>query len=329
MHFDKREFIAATLATAATASIAIPRSASAQQFPNQDLHFIGAFPAGSGSDIIVRYFAERLRPMLGGRNVIVETRPGAGGTISMTYASKSKPDGYTIYLHAGSAVAAAMWLFKQPPFPDAGQALQIAATINRQPFMMAVDAKSPYKTVADITVAMKKKGKQASYATAAPTATVMGELYKAATGVEAVEVIYKNAIDSLNDQMNGILDYGMFDPIYAAAQQREGRLRILGVSTGERLAANPDWPTMTEQGVPMDLTGWFAAMVPQGTPKPIVDQINKWFNEITATPETRKFLNDAGGDPWISTPEVGQMRLLHDVTAWKEYVRIAKIEPQG
>ncbi len=324
----KREFMAAAVGGAA-ASVLPFAGAFAQQYPAQDIHMIGAFPPGSGSDVIVRYFAERLRPLLGGRAIIVETKVGAGGTLSMTYTSMQKPDGYTIYLHAGSAVAAAMSLFKKPPFPDAAKAIQIAATINRQPFMLAVDVKSPYKSVADVTEAMKKKGKNASYATAAPTGTVMGELYKAATGVEAVEVVYKNAIDSLNDQQSGALDYAMVDPVYAAAQQREGRLRILAVSTGQRLAANPDWPTMTEQGIPMDLTGWFAAMVPQGTPRPVVEQINKWFAEILAMPETKTFLNLAGGDPWISSVDDGQARLLRDIEAWKDYVRIAKIEPQG
>ena len=90
-------------------------------------------------------------------------------------------------------------LFKKPAFPDVGKAFQVAATINRQPFMMVVDAKSPYKTVADVTEAMKKKGDKATYASAAPTGTVMGELYKVATGIKAVEVSYKTAPDSLND----------------------------------------------------------------------------------------------------------------------------------
>jgi len=325
---SRRQFLSAAAAGTAVAISGAPRFAFAEDYPTQDIHFIGAFPPGSGSDVIVRYYAEKIRPMMN-RNIIVEAKSGAGGNISMSYVARSKPDGYTIYVHAGSAVAANMWLYKQPPFPDAGKALQIAATLNRQPFMLVVDAKSSYQSVADLTKAMKAKGNKATYATAAPTATVMGELYKAATGVEAVEVVYKNAIDSLNDQLAGTIDYAMCDPVYSAAQQREGRLRILGVSTGQRLAANPSWPTMTEQGVQMDLTGWFAAMVPQGTPRPIVDQINKWFNDVTAQAETRQFLNNAGGDPWITTPDEGQARLLHDVAAWKDYMRIAKIEPQG
>ena len=297
-------------------------------YPSRELHVICAFPPGSGADVLVRYFAEKIRPLTG-KNVIVENKSGAGGNIAMEYVAKSKPDGYTLFIHAGSAIASNMSLFKKPPFQDAGKAIQVAATINRQPFMLVVDAKSPYKNVADLTAAMKQKGEKATYASAAPTGTVMGELYKVATGVKAVEVNYKNAIDSLNDQLSGAIDYGMHDPVYSLAQQREGRLRILGVSTGKRLDANPDMPTMTEQGAAMDLTGWWAAMVPQGTPKEAVDTINKWFVEVVGSPETKAFLNKFGGDPLIETPDQAQARMLKDVENWKKYIAIAKIEPQG
>src|SRR5690606_26670841 len=158
--------------------------------------------------------------------VIVENKSGAGGNIAQEYVGRSKPDGYTIFVHAGSAVAANVSMFKKPVFADVGKAFQVAATINRQPFMLVVDAKSPYKTTAELTEAMKKKGDKASYAYAAPTGQVMGELYKVATGVKALEVGYKTAPDSLNDLSSGAVDYGMHDPVFALAQQREGRLRI-------------------------------------------------------------------------------------------------------
>jgi tripartite-type tricarboxylate transporter receptor subunit TctC len=194
--------------------------------------------------------------------------------------------------------------------------------------MMVVDSKTPYKTVADVTAAMKPKGEKASYARAAPTGAIMGEIYKEVTGVKAVEIAYKTAPDSINEMMSGKIDYAMHDPVFALAQQREGRMRILAVSTGQRLQANPDLPTMTESGVPMDLTGWWAAMLPAGTPRPIVDKVNQWFTEIVQTEETKKFLNSFGGDPFINTPDAAQALFLKAITDWGNYVRIAKIEPQ-
>jgi len=314
-------------AAAALPAVMMPGIVRAQQYPAQDIHFICAFPPGSGADVLVRYFAEKVRPLTG-RNVLVENKSGAMGNISIAYTARAKPDGYTVFVHGGSGVAASMSLFKNPPV-DVAKTIQIAATINRQPFMCVVATDSPYKTLADLTKVMKEKGAKANYATAATNGTVMGELYKQATGIQAVEVVYKTGGDSLNDQLSGRIDYAMQDPVYALAQQREGRLRILGISTGSRLDATPDLPTMTEQGVPMDVTGWFAAMVPAGTPQPVIQQINKWFVEVVSAPETKAFLNKFGGDPFIISPEEGQKLLLKDIDAWKEHVRVAKIVPQG
>jgi tripartite-type tricarboxylate transporter receptor subunit TctC len=176
---------------------------------------------------------------------------------------------------------------------------------------------------------MKAKGDKASYATAAPTGKIMGEIYKNATGVAAVEVTYRTAPDSLNELTSGKLDYGMHDPVFSLAQQREGRLRILAVSTARRLDAAADLPTMTELGIPMDLTGWWAAMVPAGTPKPAIDKIHQWFVEMVSTQETKAFLNKFGGDPYINTAEKAQEMFETAIKDWGEYVRMAKIEPQG
>jgi tripartite-type tricarboxylate transporter receptor subunit TctC len=326
MTFRSKWWHGAMVALALGAASALPTAAFAQSYPSQDIRLICAFPPGSGADVLVRYFGEKLRPIVN-RTVIVENKSGAGGNIATEYVARAKPDGYTIYVHAATAVAANMHLFKKPPV-DAGKAIQIAASINRQPFMLVVDAKGPYKSVAELTQAMLKKGDKASYATAAPTGQIMGEIYKNVTGIKAIDVNYKTAPDSINEMLSGKLDYGMHDPVFSLAQQREGRLRILAVSTATRLQANPDMPTMTESGVPMDLTGWWAAMLPAGAPQPIVDQVNKWFTEIVKTEETKKFLNSFGGDPFINTPEAAQALFLKSIKDWGDYVRIAKIEPQ-
>jgi tripartite-type tricarboxylate transporter receptor subunit TctC len=319
----KRELLQS--AVALTLATAFGRSAAAQDYPSQDLRLICAFPAGSGADVLVRHFAEKLRPIIN-RTVIVENKVGAGGNIATEFIAKAKPDGHTIYVHAATAVAANQSLFKKPVV-DVARDIRVAATINRQPFMLVVDAKSPYKTVAELTEAMKRKGDKATYATAAPTGRIMGEIYKNTAGLNAVEVNYRTAPDSINEMTSGKVDYGMHDPVFSLAQQREGRLRILAVSTGQRLNASPELPTMTEVGIPMDLTGWWAAMLPAGTPKPVIEKIHAWFVQVVSSEETKKFLNSFGGDPYINSPEQGQAMIERDVKAWGDYVRMAKIEP--
>ncbi len=324
---NRRRLLLAACALALVAGVfgATPE-ARAQDYPSQDIRMIVGFPAGSGADIFVRFFAEKLRP-IAGRTVIVENKVGAASNIATEFVAKSKPDGHTLYPFAGTTVAASMHLFKKPPV-DVGKALRVAATTSNLAFMLVVDAKSPYKTVAELTAAVKKKGKDANYAVAANPGRIMGAIYRDKAGLEATEVLYRTAPDSLNELQNGRLDYGLHDAVFATSQQREGRLRILAVSSGKRMESLPDIPSMTESGIPMNLDLWWGVMVPADTPDPIVNKINQWFKEIISSPETKKFLNDAGADPMIRTPEEAQRMFQAAIKDWGEFVRLAKIEPQ-
>jgi tripartite-type tricarboxylate transporter receptor subunit TctC len=328
MHVSEPALRHLTRAAALAAALAAgPVGAQAQDYPSQDIRFICGFPAGSGADVLVRYFGEKVRAAAN-RTIIVENKVGAAGNIAAVYTARSKPDGYTVYVHAASAIAANMHLFKAPPI-DAAKDLQIVAGVNKQPFMVMVPASSPYQSLAELTAVMKMKGEKASYAQSNTSGKVMGELYKRATGVQAVEVPYRTANDSLNDFASGRLDYGMMDPVFALSQARAGRLRMLAVSTAQRMQAVPELPTMTEAGVPgVELLTWFAAMVPSATPRPIVDKLNSWFNAVLATDETRKFLNSFGGDPFITTPDEAQALFRQGVKDWEGYVKAANIEPQ-
>ena len=175
---------------------------------------------------------------------------------------------------------------------------------------------------------MKAKGDKATYASAAPTGSVMGELYKVETGVKAVEVTTRPRRTAQRyDERCGRLRHARSG--FALAQQREGRLRILGVSTGKRLEATPELPDHGRAGRgdgPDRMVGGDGS---EGTPKPIVDQFNKWLVDVIGSPETKAFLNKFGGDPLIERPKLAQARLIKDVDNWKKYIEIAKIVPQG
>jgi len=176
---------------------------------------------------------------------------------------------------------------------------------------------------------MKLKGDKASYAIANPTSKVLGALYKEKAGLQSVEVAYRTGADFLNDLYSGNIDYAIPDNIQAIAQQRSGRMRILAVGAGTRMQSAPDLPTMTELGYPMDVRSWWAALVPAATPRPVVDQLNVWFSQVVATEEARVFLAGIASDPWVSKPDEGQAYLREQIKDWGDYVRLAKIEPQG
>jgi len=300
----------------------------AQQYPAQDVHFICAWPAGSGADTIVRFYAEKMRALTN-RTIVVENKPGAGGNIGVEYASKQKPDGYTILVNGGYNIASNMHLYKRPPIASVN-ALQMFATINQQAFVLVTDASKPYKALADLTEAIKAKGEKASYGVGAPAGVVAGFIYKDRAGLKAVEVNYRTSADTMNDLLGGNIDYAMMEPIFATAQMKQGKLRILAVTSPQRLQANAELPTFAEQGFPeIRMNLWWSGSVPAGTPQPIVMQLNAWFNQITGSEEGKKFLNGFSADPFLSTPEQAQALLNADDKAWAEYVKMARIEPQG
>jgi tripartite-type tricarboxylate transporter receptor subunit TctC len=321
-HLTRRQFAVGLSAAGLFTSPAL-----AQGYPSQDIHLICAFPPGSGADVIVRFFGERLR-LLTKRTVVVDNKPGASGLIATEAIARAKPDGYTIMIHGGTALSANMHLFRKPPV-DVAKALQIASTLNRQPTMLVVDASKPWKTPGDLAVTMKEKGEKASYAISNTVGKVMGAMFKKLASLEAVEVPYKVTTDTYNDLQSGALDFAFQDNISAVAMARQGRLRILGVSTAARLQAAPEYPTMTEQGFPMDMIGWWAAFVPMATPRPIVDQINGWMREIVSSTQGKAFLDSIASDPWLSTPEEGQAFLRQQIEQWGIWVREANVEPLG
>ena len=179
----------AALVAAVTAVFAAPTLAQEQDYPSREIRLVCGFVAGSGADVIHRYFAEKLKALTG-KPVIVENKPGASGNIAHSYAAKAKPDGYTVYPVGGTALAASQHLFKTPPVDPLKDFDSLTALI-RQPWVLVVDAKSPHKTLPELTAYLKEKKNKASYSTATTTGIITGELYKSIAGLETVQVNYK------------------------------------------------------------------------------------------------------------------------------------------
>lgn len=304
-------------------------SAFAQEtYPgSREVHMIVPFAPGSIPDISTRYFSENMRPFLGG-TIVVENKVGASGNIAVIYVAKAKPDGYTILSAGPNGIAAGPSLFKNPGYDPSEFA--VLGSAFRYAFTVSVAANSPHKTLPSLIAAVQAKGANASYGTMSPSGQVSGAMMKNILKLAVVEVPYRTSVESLNDLNSGAIDYVMYDLAFALQRHREGKLRVLAVTSKERMAPAPDIPTMDESGVPgVDVTGWWGLEVPAGVPQPIKDKISSAFLKMADKPEARKWFTELGNDPWVVGPDEAQAQMLKDVKTWAEYVKLANLEPKG
>jgi tripartite-type tricarboxylate transporter receptor subunit TctC len=324
--WTRRRFVGS--AALAAAWPALPARGQTVEYPTQPIRSICMFPPGTGADVRVRFYAKKLADLIG-HPVIVENRPGAFGNLATELVAKSKPDGHTIYVTPGSSThAAAPHLFKKLGF-DPVNDFEHITTLNTAAFVLCVAADSPWKTVAELTAHLKAKGDKANYGSIAMPGLVASEMYKAAFGLETVEVKYKEPGSFLNDLLSGQLAFVHIDLNTLGGAIKSGRVRMLAMTSAKRLASVPEVPSSSEAGIPdMDLRIWWSVHVPAKTPKPICDKLEGWFNAIVADPETAKFNAATGADPFPGNSAMLKELLVRDTKTWGEYVRIAKIQPE-
>jgi len=301
------------------------QNAVAQDYPAREIRSICNFAPGSGADIIVRYYSDQLA-RLAGKPVIVENKPGAQGSIASAFVAKSAPDGYTIHITpASSTLAAAPHIFKQLPF-DPLKDFASVTTINSLTFVVAVDASKPLRSISDLVSHLKARPGHGFYGTQSNSGQIAAELLKSKTGLSTTYVPFKVTGDAFTNLLAGQIDFMSVDSTWARGQPK---VRILTVTAARRSASLPDVPTLAEAGVPgIDIAPWWGVVVPAGTPRTIVDRLAGWFNQITASEETRQFLARAALDPFPGSPEQMAALLKSETERWGTFVKLAKIQPQ-
>ena len=301
-------------------------NASAQEYPAREIRSICNFAAGSGADIIVRYYSDRLSK-LAGKPVVVENKPGAQGLLATDYVAKSKPDGYTILITpASSTLATAPHLFKTIPF-DPLKDFAPVTTITSLAFVIAVDAAKPYRTLDEFVKALRAKPGNGFYGTQSNTGQVSAELLKETLGLKTEYVPFKITGEAFTSLLAGNIDFMSVDATWAVTQPQ--KVRILAVTSAKRSGSLPDVPTLAELGLKeFDIAPWFGVVVPAGTPRPIVERLAGWFNQITNSEDTRQFLARSALDAFPGSPDSMAALLRSDLERWGGYVRLAKIEKQ-
>lgn len=303
---------------------------SVDKYPEKPIRFIVSFTAGGTTDILAREVAAQLTTKWNA-TVVVENKAGAAGNLGTEYVGRSAPDGYTILVNSFGPIAINPTLFPKlavNPQKD----LQPIALIAEVPTVLVVStaAGAPViNSIADLTKFAKANPDKVSYgSTGIGTSSHMtGYLYSARTGMNALHIPYKGA-EATRDLVAGRLQY-MFATVPSVAQLiKGGQLKALAVSTKIRSRGLPDVSTLKELGVDMATGSWFGFFAPKGTPRPIVQKLNKAINEVLQSPEVNARLVAQGAEPIPMNVDEFSKFVRTEFETWAPIVKASGAKPE-
>ncbi len=303
-------------------------TAQAQTWPQKPVHIIVAFTPGSATDVMARSVSNELSERLG-QPVIIENRPGAGGTIAAAQVAKAAPDGYTLLVNS-SGHTVNPWIYEKLPY-DTAKDLMGVTIIARQPNVLVVSPDKGWKTVADLVNQAKAQPGKMSFASAGiGSATHMnGEKFKVAARIDVLHVPYKGTPEALNDVMGGRVDY-FFSPVVSALSiVNDRRLMALAVGSPARASVLPNVPTTEEAGYKGSAYNyWAGVFAPAGTPPAAIERLNKELVAVLALPEVKERLAKVGADPAPTTPAEFDALVVRELAENGELVKAAGIKAQ-
>ena len=277
--------------------------AHAQTYPNKPIRFVVAFTAGSATDIIARAVGDVMSTSLG-QQIIIENKPGAGGTIAAGQVAKTDADGYTFLVHS-SGHALNPFIYNNLPY-DTLKDLKGVATLGATPNVLVVSPSKPWKTAADLVAAAKAKPGELNFASAGVgSATHLNaEKFNLAANIQALHIPYKGTPEANSDVIGGRADW-FFSPLGSVLSLvQSGKLKALAVSTSKRTSLLPNVPTTLEAGIPdSDYVLWVGLLAPSGVPTDIVKRMNDEVAKALQTKEVKERFAKLGAEPLIMTPE--------------------------
>jgi len=311
-------------------SILIPVKGQTQdRWPSKPVRWIAPYAAGGFADIRARRIAVELAKNLG-QQVYVENRAGAGGVVGTEVVAKSPPDGYTIGMGNLAALAVNVSLMKKLPY-DPLKDLQPVILIEKSGLILTAGPALKANTVQEVIAYAKANPGKLGFGSSGVGGAhhLSGEMLKMRTGIDMVHIPYKGGAPAAADVIAGHLPM-MFEMGYAAMPSvKAGKIRALAVTSSKRLPLLPDVPTMAEAGLPgFESVNWQGVVVPAGTPRAIVDRLNREFNAILAMPEQRDAILATASEPAGGTPEEFADLIRREIPKWAEVVKAAKIQPE-
>jgi len=275
---------------------ATPWIVKAQDYPlKQAVSIIVPFPAGSGTDTIVRIMAGELQKSMGG-TFVVENRPGYVGIIGTEQAAKAPPDGYTLVVSSGAQHTLARWLFKNVPYDAVNDFAHIGKWVDVG-FMLVVNPALPVKSLQEFIAYAKANPGKLAYGYGTSSAQLGATLLNSMAKIDTLGVPYKGQPPALTDLIGGSLQFMIVDLVVGTPLVTSGQLRALAVTPASRSAYAPTLPTIAESGFPdYDFSTWVGLAAPRATPRPIVERLNAEIRKILAKPEVRTKLEAMGMD---------------------------------
>jgi len=296
-------------------------------YPAKPIRLIIPFPPGGSNDVVGRSIAAQLSQRLD-KPVIVENVGGAGGLIGTEMAAKAAPDGYTLVL-ISVAFAFNPSIYKLPY--DPATAFTPVAALGAGPSVIAVTASLPVNNLGDLLALAKSKPGSLNYATAGVGSFqhLAAELFKQQAAIDVVHVPFKGGGPAMMDVIAGNTQIAVGSLAQMIPQIKAGKLKALAVGSRNRVPALPDLPTAAEAGLPnFEVVNWWGVAAPAGTPKPLVEKLNKELSAVVSSSETRKRFESEGADPLQMSPEEFGRFITQETAKWARVVKEAGIRAE-
>jgi tripartite-type tricarboxylate transporter receptor subunit TctC len=304
----------------------VATGAGAQAFPDRGVKFVVPYPPGGFNDTLARVSSEKLAKMWN-QTVVVENKPGGNTTLGNVQVAKSPPDGYTILITPLPFSALPGLYGDKLPY-DALKDFQPLVWAGSTMNALVVRNDLPVSSVAEfIDYAKKNPGKMNFGSTGSGSSNHLTmELFMKMTGTRLAHIPYKGSAPAVTALLGGEID-ALFDNVPNVVQHiKAGKMKVIGVSGLKRSALLPDAPTVAESGVPgFEVNVWFGMQVPAGTPKPVVDKLNRDVVTLLKEPDVIKRFNDQGVEVVASTPEQFSTLVRSEVTKWTALIKDANI----
>ena len=294
------------------------------EYPSRPIRIVVGFTPGGGNDIIARVFGQKLSESLG-QPVIIENKPGAGAILATEYVARSAPDGYTLLVGASGAMVINPAVYEKLNY-DTMRDFKPVSSLGSFPLILIVNAKSPFKSLADLVAYAKANPDKANYSSSSAAFQLATELFKQKTGVPMQMIPYKGANDSVTAVISGEVTATIADAGPVTSQVSGGNARALAVAAPTRAESLPDVPTMREAGADVEAVLWSGIFVPAATPPEIVARLEAEFIRIARLPDVVSRLKLLNIDSVGNSAEEFSRIIAADLERWKAVARDGNIK---